>query len=96
MQVHCDYFHRCGRDELKMELSFFPFLAKPYSLPTEVLVKWELEVMHIKVGDIASKQFMLLNQEQYKNPGQANIGDPSFFNYHGFGLLNHSKSRHRF
>lgn len=62
MQVHCDYFHRCGGDELEMGLSFFLFLAKPYSLPSEVLVKWELEVMRIKVGDIASKQFKLLNQ----------------------------------
>lgn len=79
-----------------MGLTFLLFLAKPHSLPTEVLVKWELEAMHIKVGDIACQQLKLLNQAQAKDPGQASIADPSFFNYHGFGLLDHLKSRYRF
>lgn len=48
-QVHCECLRGCGGDELRTELPFLLFLAKPHSLPAEVLVKWELEVMHIRV-----------------------------------------------
>lgn len=77
-KIFMNYFHEYYFHELKMGLSFLLFLAKPYSVPSEGLVKWELEVMHIKVGDKATQQCKLLNQAQSKDLGQVNIGDPSF------------------
>lgn len=71
-QLHCDYF--VGVLGMSCGWNYPPLLlAKPFSLPSEVLVKWELEVMHIKAWDISSKQFKILSQAQSIYPEQKNV-----------------------
>lgn len=67
-QLHCDYFCSCAKDKLWMRQPSHLFLAKPYSLASQVLERWELELMHVKVGVIFTKQFNTLSQIQSHLP----------------------------
>lgn len=56
IQVHFDYFCRCGGNELWVAPPFPLFLAKPYSVPSEVLVRWKFKVMDLKVWAVQDTQ----------------------------------------